>query len=159
MHETRGLAPLLLDRWIGDFSAGMRQRIAIAVAFAGSHFLVILDKPFNWLDPVAIFDLREVLRDRVDGGLTLITAHHDLGTLASICDAGLMLADDKVVLALDERMLRIAAQTPRAFERQTIDRLGVMDQRRPTPSVRSEGDSAMTPASAPVSSPSSPWTR
>jgi ABC-2 type transport system ATP-binding protein len=84
---------------------------------------VILDEPFNWLDPVAIFDLREALRDMVAGGLTLITALHDLGTLASACDAGLMLADGKVALALDEDILRAAAQNPQAFERQTIDRL------------------------------------
>ncbi len=36
LHETLALAPLL-DRWIGDCSAGMRQRIAIAAAFAGGH--------------------------------------------------------------------------------------------------------------------------
>ena len=122
LQEALGLAPLL-DRWVGDCSAGMRQRIAIAAAFAGGHSLVILDEPFNWLDPVAIFDLREALRKRVDAGLTLVTALHDLGTLASACDAGLMLADGKVALALDEAMLRIAARDPQAFERQTIDRL------------------------------------
>ena len=122
LHEALGLAPLL-GRWIGDCSAGMRQRVAIATAFAGSHSLVILDEPFNWLDPVAIFDLREVLRDMVDDGLTLITALHDLGTLASACNTGLMLADGKVALALDEDALRIAAENPQVFERQTIDRL------------------------------------
>ena len=122
LHEALGLAPLL-GRWIGDCSAGMRQRVAIATAFAGSHSLVILDEPFNWLDPVAIFDLREVLRDMVDDGLTLITALHDLGTLASACNTGLMLADGKVALALDEDALRIAAENPQMFERQTIDRL------------------------------------
>lgn len=116
LHETLGLAPLL-DRWIGDCSAGMRQRIAIAAAFASGHRLVILDEPFNWLDPVVIFDLREALRDMVDGGLTLITALHDLGTLASACDAGLMLADGKAALVLDEEPLRTAARDPHAFER------------------------------------------
>jgi len=122
LHEALGLAPLL-DRWVGDCSAGMRQRIAIAAAFAGGHPLVILDEPFNWLDPVATFDLRENLRKTVDAGLTLVTALHDLGTLASACDAGLMLADGKVALALDEDALRIAARDPQTFERQTIDRL------------------------------------
>jgi len=122
LHEALGLAPLL-DRWIGDCSAGMRQRVAVAAAFAGGHAQVILDEPFNWLDPVAIFDLREVLREMVDNGLTLITALHDLGTLASACDTGLMLADGRVALALGDDALRIAAQNPQAFERQTIDRL------------------------------------
>jgi len=122
LHEALGLAPLL-DRWIGDCSAGMRQRIAIAAAFAGGHTLVILDEPFNWLDPVAVFDVREALREMVNDGLTLITALHDLGTLVSACDTGLMLAEGRVALVLSEDMLRTAARNPQAFERQTIDRL------------------------------------
>lgn len=122
LDEALGLGPLL-DRWIGDCSAGMRQRIAIAAAFAGGHSLVVLDEPFNWLDPVAIFDLRAILRERVDQGLTLITALHDLSTLASACDAGLMLADGTVAMALDEDMLRAGARDPQAFERRTIDLL------------------------------------
>lgn len=122
LHSALGLDPLL-DRWIGDCSAGMRQRIAIAAAFAGGHSLVVLDEPFNWLDPVAIFDLRETLRVMVDGGLTLVTALHDLGTLATACDAGLMLADGRVAMTLDEDTLQTAARDPRAFERHTIDLL------------------------------------
>lgn len=117
-----GLAPLL-DRWVGDCSAGMRQRVAIAAAFAGGHTRVILDEPFNWLDPVAMFDLRETLRIMVDNGLTLITALHDLATLATACDAGLVLANGTVALALDEPALGAAAQDPQAFERQTINLL------------------------------------
>lgn len=122
LHDALGLAPLL-DRWIGECSAGMRQRIAIATAFTGGHALVILDEPFNWLDPVATFDLREALRERIDEGLTLMTALHDLGTLAAACDAGIMLADGKVAMTLDEEVLRVAAQNPQAFERRIIDLL------------------------------------
>jgi len=117
-----GLAPLL-DRWIGDCSAGLRQRIAVAAAFAGGHALVILDEPFNWLDPVAVFDLREALRARVATGLTLMTALHDLGTLALACDHGLMLADGAVAMTLNRDMLQTAARDPQAFERRTIDLL------------------------------------
>ncbi len=122
LHDALGVASLL-DRWVGDCSAGMRQRVAIAAAFAAGHAIVILDEPFNWLDPVAVFDLRAALRERVDAGLTLVTALHDLGTLAAACDAGLMLADGRAALALDEAMLRVAARDPSAFERRTIDRL------------------------------------
>jgi ABC-type multidrug transport system ATPase subunit len=117
-----GVVPLL-DRWIGDCSAGMRQRIAIAAAFAGGHERVILDEPFNWLDPVATFDLRQALRQMVRDGLTLMTALHDLTTLAAACDTGLMLANGRVALTLSEDVLRAGAQDPQAFERQTIDLL------------------------------------
>jgi ABC-type multidrug transport system ATPase subunit len=113
----------LLDRWIGDCSAGARQRIAIILAFVGNHALVILDEPFNWLDPVASFDLRQALRAMVDDGMTLITALHDLGTLTAACDTGLMLADGRVAMELDDDLLRAAAQNPHAFERRVIDLL------------------------------------
>lgn len=122
LHTALGLAPLL-DRWIGDCSAGMRQRIAIAAAFAGGHSLVILNEPFNWLDPVAMFDLRQALEARVADGLTLITALHDLGTLSAVCDEGLMLADGRVSLALSQSLLEDAKRDPQSFERQTIDQL------------------------------------
>lgn len=111
----------LLDRWIGDCSAGMRQRIAIALAFVGEPELVILDEPFNWLDPVASFDLRHALRTMVNDGLTLMTALHDLGTLATACDSGLVLADGRVAMTLDHELLRRAATDPGAFERRTIE--------------------------------------
>lgn len=120
--EALGVVPLL-DRWIGDCSAGMQQRIAIAAAFAGGHRCVVLDEPFNWLDPVANFDLRQALRQMVDGGLTLVTALHDLATLATVCDTGVMLADGRVAMTLTEGELRAGARDPQAFERRTIDLL------------------------------------
>jgi ABC-type multidrug transport system ATPase subunit len=113
----------LLHRWVGDCSAGMRQRAAIALAFASGQSLVILDEPFSWLDPVAAFDLRQALRKLVDGGLTLLTALHDLGTLATVCDEGMMLAGGRVALAIDRAALAQATQAPQDFERRTIDLL------------------------------------
>jgi ABC-type multidrug transport system ATPase subunit len=113
----------LLHQWVGDCSAGMRQRVAIALAFAGGQSMVVLDEPFTWLDPVAAFDLRQALRTLVDGGLTLVTALHDLGTLSTACDEGMMLADGRVALVMDRATLAQAAQAPQEFERRTIDLL------------------------------------
>jgi ABC-type multidrug transport system ATPase subunit len=120
LREALGLAGLL-PRWIGDCSAGMRQRVALATAFLEGRSLVILDEPFNWLDPVAAFDLRHALRELTDEGLTLITALHDLHTLTTVCDRGLMLAEGHLALELDEDVLRQAAQAPQTFERRMID--------------------------------------
>ncbi|MDB5669254.1 MAG: transporter ATP-binding protein [Alphaproteobacteria bacterium] len=110
----------LLDRTIGGCSAGMRQRIAIACAFAEGQSIVILDEPFNWLDPLAAYDTRIALRALVDQGLTLVTALHDLGTLAGACDAGALLADGEVKLDLDRAALDAARRDPARFERDTI---------------------------------------
>lgn len=121
----------LLDRWVGDCSAGMRQRIAIAASLAAGQSAVILDEPFNWLDPVAIHDLRAALRSMVADGLILVTALHDLTALAMVCDAGMILAEGRAVMALSPDQLSAAAANPLAFERAAINVLrggGVQDR-------------------------------
>ena len=105
----------------------MRQRVAIAAAFAEGKPVVILDEPFNWLDPVAAFDVKQVLRAMVDQGLTLITALHDLSTLTQYCDAGAMMADGRIALRLDQAALREGAQDMPAFERRMIEALRSKD--------------------------------
>ena len=106
----------LLDTQIGKCSSGMRQRAALALAFARPTRIVILDEPFNWLDPVAAFDTREALAALVSEGLTLITALHDLTTLCGFCDAGLVMARGRASLHLDTEMLRAGREDAARFE-------------------------------------------
>jgi ABC-type multidrug transport system ATPase subunit len=120
LRDVLAIEPLL-DRPVGTLSSGMRQRLALACAFAPGKDILLLDEPFNWLDPIVAYDLRIALRDRVEAGLTLVTALHDLGTLASACDTGAVLADGRISLALDREALALAARDPAAFERRTID--------------------------------------
>lgn len=127
-HALKALGPLrqalaiegLLDRAIGRCSAGMRQRIALACAFADGKRIVVLDEPFNWLDPVAAYDVREALRAMVDEGLTLVTALHDLTTLVLACDDGALLSNGRIALTIDAAMIAEARRDPAAFEHRTI---------------------------------------
>lgn len=112
----------LLGRRIGTCSAGMRQRIAIGAALLGGTGIVILDEPFNWLDPVAAMDLRSALRARVSGGLTLVTALHDMITLAA-CDEGLLLGKGRVVETIGADQIAGGRLSPFDFEEQLIGRL------------------------------------
>ena len=112
--------PLLLDRRIGDCSAGMKQRVAIGCAFAAGNSIVILDEPFNWLDPVAALDLRATLRECVNRGMTIITALHDMITLAA-CDRGVLLGEGKIVAELEADEVREGRENPFAFESRLID--------------------------------------
>lgn len=122
LRMALGVDPLL-DRSVGVCSAGMRQRVAIACAFAAGHRIVILDEPFNWLDPVAAYDVRRALRAMADEGLTLVTALHDLTTFITACDRGVLLGDGRVALAVDHAAMRRAVHNPADFERRTIDLL------------------------------------
>lgn len=127
----RGIEPVaeaigldrLLDRKIGECSAGMRQRIAVACAFATANPTIILDEPFNWLDPVAALDLRQALRQGVDrGGLTLVTALHDMLSLIA-CDSGILLGQGRVVARLGSSDILRGRQNPFAFETRIIGTL------------------------------------
>lgn len=112
----------LLGRRIATCSAGMRQRIAIGAGILSGRGTVILDEPFNWLDPVAALDLRTALRTQVESGLTLITALHDMITL-SACDSGILLGKGKVVKTLGLAEIAAGRISPFSFEQDLIDEL------------------------------------
>jgi ABC-type multidrug transport system ATPase subunit len=113
-----------LDRRIGTLSGGMRQRLALFSAFLGRPEVVLLDEPFNWLDPVCAFDTKRALTQLVEeGGLTLITALHDMATLLHRCHSGLLLSDGRIRRILDADDLRSGARDYASFETEMIGAL------------------------------------
>lgn len=100
--EPPGLADVLqIDHLrripIGHMSSGMRQRVSIYLAFLGDPPAVILDEPFNWLDPVASYELKAVFKEWVSSGRMLLTALHDIGTFSTHCSNGMVLSGGRVV--------------------------------------------------------------
>lgn len=82
-----GLAPEVADRYPGELSGGMRQRVATAAALAGDPELLIADEPTTALDAAnqrAVLELLRGLLERRGMGLLLIT--HDLSVAFSTCD-------------------------------------------------------------------------
>lgn len=113
-----------LDRRIGALSAGMRQRLAIFAAFLTRPRAVILDEPFNWLDPICAFDTKEALKTLVAGEkLTLIAALHETATLIGYCDAGLLLTDGRLGLSLGPAEIAAGARDYPAFDAAIIANL------------------------------------
>ena len=73
-----------MNRPMGEYSLGMRQRAKIAQSIAHQPDLIILDEPYNGLDPVGRQQMTRVLKDWVSRGKSLLFASHVLHEIEAI---------------------------------------------------------------------------
>lgn len=126
-------AALDLERFwarpVGHYSAGMKQRLALYCAFVGGQRIVLLDEPFNWLDPVSLFDLKQVLREMAQSDYLLITTLHEPMVLLTSCSYGVLLDGGRVRMTLSQADLHCFSDDPTGFERYVVSALRVVSQR------------------------------
>ena len=89
-------------RKAGGFSLGMRQRLGLAAAMLGNPAVLILDEPFNGMDPEGIVWMREFLRSLADEGRAVLVSSHlmseleDAATHLVVIGRGRLVADTSV---------------------------------------------------------------
>ncbi len=77
----------------GQFSLGMKQRLGIAIALLNHPKLLILDEPTNGLDPFGIQEMRRLIREFADSGMTVIVSSHILSEVEQVADYIGIIAD------------------------------------------------------------------
>ena len=82
---------------MGTYSLGMRQRAKLAQAFAHDPELLILDEPFNGLDPIARHEMTDVLRTWIECGRSLILASHILHEVEAISSSFLLIRGGRLL--------------------------------------------------------------
>jgi ABC-2 type transport system ATP-binding protein len=68
------------------YSKGMLQRVALAQALLGQPELLILDEPLSGLDPVGRRDVRDIILDQREQGITVFFSSHIIPDVETICD-------------------------------------------------------------------------
>lgn len=72
-------------RPVGEFSLGMKKRLALSIALLQQPQILVLDEPTSGLDPRGVKALRSVLRDLNKKGLTILLSSHVLSEVQEIC--------------------------------------------------------------------------
>ena len=87
-----------------DYSTGMKKKITLATALLHSPRLLLLDEPFEAVDPVSAATIRKILQDFVAAGGSVIFSSHMMALVERLCDHLAVLAGGKVVAsgALDD---------------------------------------------------------
>jgi ABC-2 type transport system ATP-binding protein len=120
--EQAGLGTAI-RRKAGGYSLGMRQRLGIAAALLGDPPVLMLDEPFNGMDPEGIVWMRGFLRSLATQGRAVLVSSHLMSELEDAADhlivvgRGKIIADagvaDLISAASDDRVtLRTSARTP-----------------------------------------------
>ena len=82
-----------------DYSAGMTKKIGLASALIHAPRLLILDEPFESVDPVSGQVIRDILKDFVAGGGTVVMSSHVMELVESLCDALAIVSAGRVLAA------------------------------------------------------------
>lgn len=95
-----------LDRLVADYSAGMTKKVALAAAMIHSPRLLILDEPFESVDPVSAANVIEILQKYTAAGGTVVLSSHSMDLIQRICDSVAIIIEGRVLASGTVRQVR-----------------------------------------------------
>ena len=125
-----GLADREQERFKG-YSLGMKQRLAIAATLLKNPDLLILDEPTNGLDPAGIRDIRDMIRELGESGVTLLLSSHILAEVQQVCHSVSIIGNGRLLVSGDvDKLTGITSDT---------FRVGVHDTREAARTLEKSG--------------------
>ena len=133
------------SRKVKKFSQGMKQRLGLALALVGQPDLLLLDEPFNGMDPETTRDLRRALvalnRER---GVTIVISSHVLDQLMRVCTRFGVIAGGRMVREFtDEELHASCGSAVRVKTADPARTLAILEERLPGATFRVEPDQAI----------------
>ena len=92
-----GLADVI-DKRVGTFSRGMRQRLGLAEILMKDAQVAILDEPTSGLDPQVTVELLDIIRDLKQRGVSVLLSSHLLARVQSVCDRVALFNEGNIAL-------------------------------------------------------------
>ena len=82
---------------ISSFSHGMKQKVALIAALSHNPKVLIMDEPFVGLDPKAVFDIKNVMKEMTKEGKTIFFSTHILDVAEKLCDRVAIIKNGKII--------------------------------------------------------------
>lgn len=98
-----------------DYSAGMTKKIALASALIHAPRLLVLDEPFESVDPISAANIRDILDGFVESGGTVIVSSHVMDLVQRMCDHVAVIAGGNVLAAGTVDQVRAGASLEERF--------------------------------------------
>ena len=109
-QAVRWLERIELGEWgkrkLNELSKGMQQKVQLVATILHRPALVILDEPFSGLDPLNIELVKDIIRELVQAGTTLILSTHQLAQAEALCHRLLLINHGRGVLYGDLTAIR-----------------------------------------------------
>jgi ABC-2 type transport system ATP-binding protein len=84
---------------VADYSAGMTKKVSLACALVHAPRVLVLDEPFEAVDPVSASAIRVILQQFVAAGGTVVLSSHVMALVERLCDHVAVVARGKVIAA------------------------------------------------------------
>lgn len=84
---------------VADYSAGMRKKAHLACALVHSPSVLVLDEPFEAVDPVSARTIQDILLDFARAGGTVVISSHVMATVQRLCSHVAVIAEGRVLAA------------------------------------------------------------
>jgi ABC-2 type transport system ATP-binding protein len=98
-----------------DYSAGMRKKIGLAVALLHAPRLLVLDEPFEAVDPISASTIRTILQRFVASGGAVVLSSHVMALVEQLCTHVAVITRGRVVAAGPVALVRGATSLEEAF--------------------------------------------
>ena len=86
-----------LGEEISSYSHGMKQKLALIAALVHEPKVLVLDEPFVGLDPKAVFELKEMMNEMCERGVTIFFSTHILDVAEKLCKRVAIIKEGKIV--------------------------------------------------------------